>query len=741
MHDALHQTRTAFAQLFPGPEEGRLVEINPPPFFWLRVPDAKSYTIHLESQDGSIRTSREVSENYWLPSEVLKAGKYRWDLEVGGARRGWWNFELSSEASIQIIPTADDVLKNLPLGHPRHFLRRTDAAQTRKHHARHLPSLRQTIALALADGLPPTPDIHIPEDPKLQNLRYREWTNLARKHIDRNLVACALGHLLLSDPKATEMARRSLLTICTWNPEGPSGVDGAWGDEIGLSLVRCLPFVIDALADALTEKEIHFAKKALSNYARQAYERMRRTDFTHTPGISHVGRLGGYLGEAALILRGTINEDECRTWLDYALRVYATFFPFFGGTDGAWAEGTFYATSYTRWYLPFFLAVERLTAFSFLERPFYRRLSDFFLHFARVGWDAHPFGDGWWCHPDDVEWPGFFAQDPFRVYAERFGDAQLHAYRKNIPPPKHLELHLLDLFVPPALLKPFPKKNPVSRKTDALFPDTGFASLQVDLVNEKKNTALLVRASKFGNGSHQHADQGSFSLIHRSKGLVIPSGTFGAIYGSEHHDQWTRQTKAHNCVLIGGKGQRPGFVGSAKFQSLEEGEVGGNAFSHLVADLTQAYEDATLYLRHFYFFKPDLIAVVDDLRLKSAKKLTWCLHTPYRPRLEKKKTVMTTPGTRLEVALASGGKLHSPKIFDRYPIPVNRGIPKNFAVKRPELFHWNWEFPASKDHLVYTIFSVGRALIDGELSSASFQFKKNLAFVRARDAFKLESRR
>ncbi|MBL8994335.1 MAG: heparinase II/III family protein, partial [Spirochaetia bacterium] len=670
----LDQTRTAFNQLFPGPEEGRIVEINPPPFFWLKVAGVEKYVIHLENTSRSFSIRHETSDNYWISPKVLEPGTYRWDLEAGGMRRGWWTFTLSAKASIQIIPDVDSVLKKIPLEHPRHYLRRGDSAAIRKRHARHLPSLRRTIEIALVDGTPPTPDIHLAPDTLTQNLRYREWTNLARKHIDRNLVACTLGHVLLGDAKAAKMARTSLLAVCNWNPEGPCSADGPWGDEIGLSMVRCLPFVIDSLADTLSEKELRFAKKALTAYARQAYGRLRRTDFTYTPGDSHVGRLCGYVGEAAIILHGTLDESECREWLSYSLRVFGGFFPFFGGADGGWAEGTFYATSYTRWYLPFFLALERISGFSFLERPFYRRVADFFLHVARFEWDVHPFGDGWWCRSNDVEWPGFFAQDPFRIYAERFGSPRLHAYRKKNPPPKHLELHLLDLVVPPSLLKPSKQKSTGTQTTDALFPDTGFASLQVDLVNELKNTALLVRASKFGNGSHQHADQGSFNIVHQGKGLVIPSGTFGALYGSAHHNLWTRQTKAHNCVLINGQGQRPGHLGAAHFQKMDEGNAGGRAFSHLVCDLTSAYEDAAHYFRHFYFLKPDLIIVADEIRLKSPGQITWCLHTPSAPKVGPEKSVMKSGKSKLEVALLSGGKSHRSKLIHRYPVAVNEGI-------------------------------------------------------------------
>ena len=77
----------------------------------------------------------------------------------------------------------------------------------------------------------------------------------------------------------------------------------------------------------------------------------------------------------------------------------------FGGPDGGWAEGMFYASSYTKWYLPFFSAVERFSGASYLKRPFYQRLIRYFQHFCPPNWEIHPFGDGYWCRSDDAEWP------------------------------------------------------------------------------------------------------------------------------------------------------------------------------------------------------------------------------------------------------------------------------------------------------------------------------------------------
>ena len=143
-----------------------------------------------------------------------------------------------------------------------------------------------------------------------------------------------------------------------------------------------------------------------------------------------------------------LTEEVCRRWLTYAAEVYGGIFPYYGTTDGGWAEGVFYAASYTKWYLPFFSAVERYTGKSYLSRPFYRNLAKFFVHFADPNRENHPFCDGYWCHPEDAEWPGFFAQNPYRFYAERFGDDEALRLMHALDRQEYFKLHLLDAFLP-----------------------------------------------------------------------------------------------------------------------------------------------------------------------------------------------------------------------------------------------------------------------------------------------------
>jgi hypothetical protein len=66
----------------------------------------------------------------------------------------------------------------------------------------------------------------------------------------------------------------------------------------------------------------------------------------------------------------------------------------------------------------------------------------------------------------------------------------------------------------------------------------------------------LFKSSRFGSFSHSHADQNTFQLNAYGHALAIDSGYY-PWYDSPHDNLWTRQTRAHNGILVNGRGQPP----------------------------------------------------------------------------------------------------------------------------------------------------------------------------------------
>lgn len=695
----LTQQRTSGRQIFPSPADGALVEETPPVFSFLKERGEAIYTVIVQNEAGEPVYSGETTRNYLVPGQILPPGRYRWNLRCGGEERGWWNFTISEQAVSLPRPTADEVWEKVPTVRPRHLFFAEDLEAIRRDRAAELDTLRRNIALALSRPLPEPPCFHC--DP--QKPTYREYFGAYRDYCDRDLVACALGWAILGDEAAAQKAKALLLTICSWNPAGPCSLNAPWYDEVGLSNARCLPAVYDLLCGILNEEERYLAEQTILAYAAQCEERLQKLDFTQNPGDSHAGRIPAYMGEAALVLKGSpyASEDLLKRWLRLALEIYGGIFPFFGCEDGGWAEGPFYASSYTRWYLPFFLAVERFSGFQLLDRPFYQRVSQFFLHFALPCRENHPFCDGYWCGSEDPEWPGFFAQNPFRIYGERFGPAPAREWAKKCAAPEIFKLHLLDVFLPAG-------DPPAAHLTGeaenlAVFPKAGFASCQTNPADQAQNTALLIRASRYGAVSHQHADQGSFALIRNNVTLISPSGYFGWKWGTNHHRLWTRTTRAHNCILVDGTGQEDGgFRAAGRFTGWERQADG---CFRIEADLTAAYPMLSRCRRTWLLDEKKLV-VEDEILAEEPHEISWLLHSLSEPeRMPDGSVRIARKGEAVRI-LPDPAFCGEAGISGEFGVDLNDGVEEKVRVSMPQQFHITFRTEKQKTHRIRVIFEL-----------------------------------
>lgn len=683
-------------QVFTFPECGRVVEENPPCLCWIPPRGEHVYTVTVSGNEGELYRA-ETTLNYHVPTVFFAAGEYTWNVYSEGEERGEIPFSIADYAVRIERVSASELYEKIPDRHPRHLFFEEDLTDIRARKCAELEVLRRNIEQAYRDGLPEMPMFH--RDP--QALPYREFFGRFRDWCDRNLVACALGYAILGDGEAGAFAKELLLTMCDRNPNGPCSLQGPWGDEVGLSMARCLPSVYDLLYPLLSERERIYVAHTVRAYGRQCYERLKARNYCENPGDSHVGRLPAYLGEAAMVLKGSGVQprEEALEWLDYALEIYGGIFPYYGTPDGGWAEGVFYATSYTKWYLPFFSAVERYGGTKFLNRPFYQRLTKFFLHFANPAFENHPFGDGYWCAPEDAEWPGFFAQSPCRFYADRFGPAEAQATVAAQNAPHLFLLHLLDVFMSADTTGDRRLVEPLSNT--AAFPDAGFVSMHTDIHNPQNDLAVLARASKFGSDSHRHADQGSFALFYKGRALISPSGYFGRGYGTRHHMEWLKTTQAHNAILVDGKGQ-PVQSKDSRGKILDCRDEGCVKTCRL--DLSDAYEDLSRWEREIRM-EGNCVTVTDEIEAEAPVAITYPLHTLSKP-------VAVANGVRVErggVTLCitpEEGDLRLVEISDQYAVELNEGVPDAFAVEREKQYHIRYEAPKSAKHRFVVRFIV-----------------------------------
>jgi hypothetical protein len=153
------------------------------------------------------------------------------------------------------------------------------------------------------------------------------------------------------------------------------------------------------------------------------------------------------------------------------------------------------------------------------------------------------------------------------------------------------------LFDPSLAAKP-PTDLPQAR----VFPGAGLVAMHSSLADPKNDAYLVLRSSPFGSISHGHADQNAFCLEAFGEALAIPSGYY-PWYGSPHHENWTRETKAKNCITL------DGGIGQTKRSWEANGRivrfVTNERFDYALADATAAYSGRlTKCLRHVIHLRP-----------------------------------------------------------------------------------------------------------------------------------------
>ena len=683
-------------QLFLSPEDQQVALTNPPSFNWPQPDSQLLYNLELELiETQQVWKWQGVKSPLQLPSK-LEIGNYRWRItDVNNQSSKWFVFVIDESVADYVAPTASELFDLCANRTQFMMYFDEDIELVKEASATAYSTLKATAKLAVNID-----DIHYPDHYKRgKEAGKRTAITNVREWIDRDLIALSLLYKIWQEEESGQQAVELLLSFAQWSPEGPATLVRplTWGDEVGLSLSRNLFLAYHWLSPLMTEPEKSFIRPMLIRIAYQMEERLEGDEFLQFPGHSHTSRLPGYLGVAALVLHKEFERDVCERWLNYSLTVYRGIFPFYGGSDGSWAEGPFYSSSYSKWHHAFFLSVERLSDFSFYEHPFYKNYCDFAMDFVATDQKIHPFGDGFWCQRESVEWPGFFAQNPLRIYAQRFGSQQtIETSEKLESEITCYSLHLLDV-IPTTKQLAFVNNSQIkqqkTRSSAGYF--YGYAGFGIAKYQEMN---LSFRASPFGNSSHRHADQGNLALMDNGLGVLTPTGSYGYCFGSAHHSEWTQKTLAHNLPLIGGEGQvsdDENATASVIFQ--EEGD----GWYCSKVELANTYTGVTSFIRTFVLIAGHGLIVWDDIELHQAATLQWRLHSHLDAKIKGcgiNLSANELGNSAYLCELVSKNKAQLTLEFGyQEAIPVSGGIKSDATT---DIYHFEWALAAAKTHNV-----------------------------------------
>lgn len=322
---------------------------------------------------------------------------------------------------------------------------------------------------------------------------------------------------------------------------------------------------------------------------------------TNLRGTSTIG-----LGLAALALEG--RDSRCKEWVDTAVdSTYKVFHEF--SPNGSYSEGLSYGAYALRLVLQFCEAHYRLK--------------------GTIDWRK---AVNWSGIVDDVATMQAGKKEDGTPDVVNFSDASASIFpcvgswiRERVG--NETAQYAAEHFAAPGYFLDFLWYRP---EASSRAPRESLKNYRTDLdwiicrAGWKAEDAVL--AFRSGNpANHEHADRNSF--LFKIYGERLLNDPFGAAY-DRHDPKWTlRMTKAHNALLISGRGHQ--------YHEGEEGVNAGQARAEIVSfvdngdrawwssDATHAYRlvnaAVSKVMRTVVFAKPNVIVVLDQVDLEQAE--------------------------------------------------------------------------------------------------------------------------
>jgi len=619
------------------PADGSTVRMNPPSLTWLHETAAHTYTVQWSRRadftDATMATN--LPFNVHTHSAALSPGQYFWRYRFtakDGKDSGWSitrNFAVPADAIEFPMPTRTQQRERVPKAHPRLFMRPEDLPRLRElargSQAAAFAKLRAEADRYLAAGPTPEPEhMGSATDKENKELVKYWWPNRTQtEKACREAETIAFVYMLSGDKEYGEAARKWILHLASWNPDGPTNF--RLNCEAGKPMLYRLPRAYDWAWDTLTEEDREKVRAVMLRRAQDAWisgEVGRGVGHLNRPFSSHGNRTWHKLAECAIAFLGEIPEAE--TWLDYAVNKFYAAYPVWSDDDGGWHEGVSYWGGYMSKAVTWLQVANSALGIDGFKKPFFSQVGDYPLYIAPPGSPNMGFGDLSF-RPPPQSWGGFIE------YFLRAGSGKSQANNTHagcwrwwteqwqMRGEDGLMGFLYDANLPPLP----PAKAPTDLPQSKIFHGIGVASLHTTLLNGADDVHLLFKSSPFGAQSHGHNPQNSFQLNAYGEALLTTC-VYRDLHGSKFHYQWAHSTKAHNAVLVDGEGQIPhtatstGRIIESKL-TPEWDYIEGDALPAYGGKLTRAR-------RKVVFVKPNLIVICDDLAAPKPVSFQFLLH-------------------------------------------------------------------------------------------------------------------
>jgi len=603
---------------------------------WRMDSRAKTYTVEMcqgPEFDRDVIRVDGIDLPFYNHSAALAAGTWHWRHYVvteDGERSDpspMRRFVIDSESTPFPVPSTKDILASMP-GHPRIYVTPDTLDEFR---ARHLGPAKQAwedikrSADAIVEmSLPNLRLLPMPErKPKGRGRVFykrgrqvfvpKGYTVRSANGDANRAMVLGLAYLLTGDRRYGDAARQRLLFV--------SGVridlhqkDRASHD----SVVYCFEYGLKRIAIAydyihplLSEAERRTVLDAIEYHGEAAYGWCRHKLKLH---LNYQNSHGQQCMHALLTTTLAVVSElpAAREWADYLIRQYVNRVAW-GANDGGYTEGQTYSHKVS-FILDGLCALRTATGLDVFQKPRWRNTGDFWLYCMSLNYWWNHWGDCYsllmpmYGNGSDAVITNFLAAMTGNRYVKWWSDAVV------ADPSRFPFAYLSDCGLEP--------KPPVDIPQARLFPEVGQLAAY-DRFYDHHGARIFFRSSQWGAASHAHADQNGF-VIHDGGEILAPEAGYYTYCGDTYHNQFSRQTVAHNSVLVDGAGQPRSITSKGSVTAF----FNAPQYCFFIGDASDAYGDRlSKFLRAVLFIRPDIFIVYDELAATKPSEFTWLLHS------------------------------------------------------------------------------------------------------------------
>lgn len=507
------------------PQDGVRVRTNPPGFVWVPVAGAARYVVEVSrTADFAAASTLALPSEITLqvPRRTMEAGTWYWRYGALAAESSQpvysraRRFEIPRDALPLPFPDVTQLVRQLSGKHPRIGIRPADLDKVRTRAKGDMQwAAAPVIAAAeraIGGPLFPEPAFLPPQGDPNRGAQYQRTFTALRPFL-AGMVAAADAYLLTADERFGHEARRRLMHIMTWDPDGSTSLKN--NDEPGMQMPRDAARTYDYIYPLLAPAERRKVCEVLAVRLRQIHDTLRRRPFESNPFESH--SLGSYVNNLTEGLLAMAGDLPVTPMLEYALmQFWSPYYPPFGGEDGGWSEGPSYWSWSAGRMARTFALIEMNTGARISQRPWLLNTPYFKMYVNPPYSRMAPFGDS---QDNTVGFDTMYAlgamlRNPYALWYAGF--------RKYRPQGMDAFLYEQGGLEPRA-----PEELPQARA----FFDAGVVAMHSALADASRNVQVLLRSSPFGSTSHSYADQNSFVLQAFGEPLAISSGYYD-YYGS-----------------------------------------------------------------------------------------------------------------------------------------------------------------------------------------------------------------